>query len=212
MVRGVGRKTYLNLERGRFYGVGKYDMPLLRREDMGLPSRWIGFNEVNSYKGDCTSTGVHFFLDDYQFERVWQRPSVYVRSLRRFAVVATPDFSMYTDYPRTMQVWNQYRKQWLGAYWQSCGVHVWPTAAWSDADSYDWCFDGIPQGATVLVSAVGIGKSAAAVARFCAGYAAMMRRIKPAKVVAYGELPKGCAADEVIQTQSTDVRKRVEGR
>ena len=77
--------------------VGEYDMPLLRREDMGLPSRWIGFNEVNSYKRDCTSTGVHFFLDDYQFERVWQRPSVYVRSLRRFAVVATPDFSMYTE-------------------------------------------------------------------------------------------------------------------
>lgn len=56
------RRTHLNLEKGRFYGVGKYDMPLLRREDMGLPSRWIGFNEVNSYKGDCTSTGGAFLF------------------------------------------------------------------------------------------------------------------------------------------------------
>ncbi|WP_394345181.1 DUF4417 domain-containing protein [Bifidobacterium longum] len=27
---------------------------------------------------------MHFFLDDYQFERVWRRPDLYVRMLARF--------------------------------------------------------------------------------------------------------------------------------
>ena len=64
---------------------------------------WIGFNEVNTYKGKCTQTGVHFFLDDYQFERIWQRPTVYTRKLSKFKVIASPDFSLYTD-PKAMQI------------------------------------------------------------------------------------------------------------
>ena len=65
---------------------------------------WIGFNEVNTYKGKCTQTGVHFFLDDYQFERIWQRPTVYVRKLSKFKVIASPDFSLYIDYSTAMQI------------------------------------------------------------------------------------------------------------
>ncbi|WP_288894874.1 DUF4417 domain-containing protein [uncultured Megasphaera sp.] len=40
------------------------------------------------YIGECTQTGVHFFLDDYQFERIWNRPTVYVKQLSKFALVA----------------------------------------------------------------------------------------------------------------------------
>ncbi|KXB90243.1 hypothetical protein HMPREF3033_01552, partial [Veillonellaceae bacterium DNF00751] len=40
------RHTYLNLQYGRFHGVGKNDIPELKRQTIKLPEKWIGFNEV----------------------------------------------------------------------------------------------------------------------------------------------------------------------
>ena len=93
---------------GRFFPeyAGKNGTPLLKKKIPNyIPTKWIGFHEVNSFKGDCTQTGVHFFLDDYHFERVWKSPTRYLRMLRQFALVATPDYSMYMGYPfGTIQV------------------------------------------------------------------------------------------------------------
>ena len=36
----------------------------------------------------------HFYLDDYQFERVWREPDVYVPILKKFNAVIGADFSM----------------------------------------------------------------------------------------------------------------------
>lgn len=199
------RRTYLNLQHGRFYGVGKYHMPLLKKQDLPKVDKWIGFNEVKTYKGECTQTGVHFFLDDYQFERVWQRPSVYVRQLSRFAVVATPDFSLYTDYPMVMQLWNHYRKQWLGAYFQHYGITVIPTVSWSTKDSFDFCFDGIPKGAAVMVSTVGIFKNEQTEKLFHQGYEEIKSRLHPSYLISYGELPAYYEADEILPVYANDL-------
>lgn len=43
----------------------------------------IGFNELLTCKHP-ENTGVHFFLDDYQFERFWRQPERYVAALARF--------------------------------------------------------------------------------------------------------------------------------
>ena len=48
--------------------------------------------------------------------------------------------------PFAMQIYNQYRKHWLAAYWQLNGITVYPTISWSDENSYEWCFDGEPRG------------------------------------------------------------------
>lgn len=58
----------------------------------------IGFNELLTCKHP-ENTGVHFFLDDYQFERFWRQPERYVAALARFPLVIGPDFSLYTDFP-----------------------------------------------------------------------------------------------------------------
>ena len=51
--------------------VGDYEMPVIGRCDM-VPDRLIGFNYVKTEKD--TDCGVHFFIDDYQFERIWRNP------------------------------------------------------------------------------------------------------------------------------------------
>lgn len=63
--------------------------------------------------------GLHFYSDDYQFERVWTKPEVYLELLQQFAFVVETDFSMYLDFPEPLQKWNHYRNQLLGAWWQA---------------------------------------------------------------------------------------------
>ena len=55
------------------------------------------------------TTGVHFFLDDYRFESIWRRPVQTLSGIQKWAVALTPDFSLYYNAPRIIQLWNTYR-------------------------------------------------------------------------------------------------------
>lgn len=147
------QRNYENLNKAMFDGEGQYDIPILAPAECDVEN-WISFNFAKGCE-EPERHGVHFFIDDYQFNRVWTSPDVYVEMLGRFQAVCTPDFSTYTDFPKAIQIYNHYRKHWLGAYWQAHGMTVIPTISWSDHDSYEWCFDGEPVGSTVIVSSVG---------------------------------------------------------
>ena len=118
--------------------------------------------------------------------------------LRAFKCVFTPDFSTYTDFPKAVQIWNHYRKHWLGAYWQSNGITVIPTISWSDESSFDWCFDGEPVGGAVAVSSVGTQMNATARVLFLAGYKEMLERLQPSQILFYGSIPAECSGDKII--------------
>lgn len=81
---------------------GFYQMPTLTAINHTV-NDLQGFNYVLN-KPDY-SKGVHFYLDDYQFERIWQRPEYYIDKLKQFDCVLTPDFSLYLDMPVAMMVW-----------------------------------------------------------------------------------------------------------
>jgi hypothetical protein len=147
-------RSYDNLERRIFDGVGEYDIPEISPVTYEGGCDWIGFNYAKSCKNP-SEKGVHFFLDDYQFCRLWSNIDRYIPMLQRFRYVMSPDFSTYTDFPKVMQIYNHYRKHWCAAYMQEAGIQVIPTISWSTPDSYDWCFDGEPEGGTVAVSSVG---------------------------------------------------------
>ena len=108
----------------------------------------LSFIPFNCAKTDSMRArhGVHFFIDDYLFERVWKDPARYAQMLMDFRAVMTPDFSLFTDYPVAVQLYNHWRKHLLGAYWQRMGMTVIPSICWSDESSFDWCFDGEPAG------------------------------------------------------------------
>ena len=146
-----------NLNIMQFDTEGEYNTPILEPYHYE-PTEFVGFNYARSAKNK-KEKGLHFFVDDYQFERLWREPLAYVNLIGEFHSIMTPDFSLYTDYPKAIQIYNHYRKHWLGALWQSMGYKVIPTIAWSDKDSFKWCFDGTPKGATVAVSSVGTQRS-----------------------------------------------------
>lgn len=129
----------LDLDRGQYAGVGYYDIPPLAPVTELPPIKeWIGFNFVLS-DDDPTGKAVHFFIEDYQFERIWKNPEKYVDKLRQYVCVATPDFSPYSDMPLVCQLYNHYRKHWVGAFLQANGITVIPTIrASQDERSIDW--------------------------------------------------------------------------
>lgn len=180
-----------NLELHKGMTVGKYDTPLLLPAQATERMTWIGFTNANADK-DRALHGVHFFIDDWLFQRVWHDPARYAELLKQFQAVLTPDFSLFTDYPRAVQIYNHWRKHWLGAYWQSLGMNVIPSICWSDHESYEWCFDGEPTGATVAVSSVGTQKNRQTRALFLDGYREMMERLQPKKILFFGIVPEGC--------------------
>ena len=177
-----------NMQLVRFDGVAPYGIPPIEPDHIE-PCEMVGFNYAKSCK-DPGSKGLHFFVDDYQFERVWNSPARYLDMLSRFAFVCSPDFSMYTDMPAAMQIWNHYRKHWLGAYWQMLGIPVVPTIGWSDESSFEYCFLGVPLGSMVCVSTHGCITSREERRMFKTGMSAMLDAIHPKVVLVHGFMPE----------------------
>ena len=197
------KSDHENLVRRMFAGVGEYGIPPLSPVKYEGGCDFIGFNYASSCKVRANK-GVHFFLDDYQFTRLWADIDRYVSMLWEFRYVMTPDYSIYTDFPKAIQIYNHYRKHWVGAYLQDIGVQVIPTISWSTPDSYAWCFDGEPQGGTVAVSSVGCIAGKEQKTLFLAGYQEMVNRLNPASIIFYGQVPEECKGNIVRIKAFTD--------
>lgn len=174
-----------------FPGIGEYSIPEIY-PCMSLPNG--SFIPANYAKTEQHPENkiVHFFVHDYQFDRFWNDPGRYEKMLSRFSAVLSPDFSVYTDMPKAMQIYNHYKKHWLGAYWDSVGITVIPTISWGDKSSFAWCFDGEPVHSIVAVSSIGTQNSEKSKALFLRGYEEMMARLQPIQVLFYGKVPDEC--------------------
>jgi hypothetical protein len=162
---------------------GGWEIPTIERNDH-IPDDLLSFNYAKT-SSEHTS-GIHFFIDDYQFERVWNDPDTYVEVLRPFDCVLSPDFSLYMDMPLPMKLWNVYRSRACGNYWQRQGIKVIPTLSWAGPETFKFCFEGIPQGSIVAVSTVGVKNNRGALDVWGAGMKEAIRRIKPSTVLLYG--------------------------
>lgn len=189
-------RNYDNLERRIFDGVGEYGIPQIKPTVITDGCEWIGFNYAKTAK-DREKKGVHCFVDDYIFQRLWTNIDRYIPMLSQFRYVMSPDFSTYTDFPKAMQIYNHYRKHWCGAYLQEAGIQVIPTISWSTPDSFEWCFDGEPEGGTVAISSVGCMNGKESKALFLAGYNEMVRRLHPETIIFYGSVPDECMGNIV---------------
>lgn len=169
--------------------------------------RFMDWKEVD----DPENYIAHFYYDDYKFIQAWRNPNKYIDKLRQFKAVVSPDFSLYTDFPKILQMLSCYRRQWLGAYWQYMGIDVIPDVVWGDKESFSFCFEGIPKYSTVAVSSVGVkndkdwnGKNGN---MFKDGYDEMLDRLEPTTILFYGDMIDGLEGN-IIQIPSYYAQKR----
>ena len=160
-----------------------WQMPIIRAENH-VPSKLIGFNYAKT--SNEKDAGIHFYVDDYQFERVWNYPEKYVEVLSEYDCILSPDFSLYMDMPMPMKIWNTYRSRQIGAYYQDNGIKVIPTLSWAEPETFCFCFQGIEKGSIVSVSTVGVKESKEALQIWTDGMNEAIRQIQPSMVLEYG--------------------------
>ena len=190
---------------------GRYGMPKLAPTDF-VPENLFPYDEKSKYKKPENGT-IHFFIDDMEFENVWLRAPRYPHVpavIQKAGSAITPDFSLYSDWPLAVQVWQTYRTRLLGCLWQSQGIQVIPSVSWSTKISYSFCFDGIPEDSVVAIAVMELG-SASAKKLFVQGFHEMMKRCRPTTVLVYGEGLR-LIVSELAERYDTVVFKRYPSR
>lgn len=161
--------------------------------------------------------GIHFFMDDHRFQSAFSKPYAILQAIREaYTTALTPDYSVYRNWPRAMNIWNVYRSRWLGAFWneQTEGqLNIIPTITWSDKNSYHYCFAGVPLNSVVAISTVGVhprNTVRGAWSLFAQGLEAMIVTLKPSLIMCYGTLPNefhSWATFKIYPTRWQDIRE-----
>lgn len=162
---------------------GRYELPCLPPCHSVAPGL-TAFSRARIMSGDTSF--IHFFEDDYRFERIWRQPRRYLPLLKAYGGAVAPDFSVYRDMPLVQQMYNVFRSRCLGYWWSRQGITVVPNVRWGDARTYEFCFDGIPKHSVVAVGTHGCVRSAIDKRYFSEGFEAMLDRVSPTTVIVYG--------------------------
>ena len=129
---------------------------LLPLKNFKMPRRGVKFLPFNyAMSNNDKNTFIHFYIQDYQFSRIWNNPMKYIDILSKYKGIVMPDFSLYIDMPEPLQRFNHYRNLWFARMCQIQGITVIPSLNWSTKDSLDWCLEGMPTNSVVMLSAVG---------------------------------------------------------
>lgn len=164
--------------------VGKYGFPKLTGIG-AIPDKLIPFNMAMS-AGDISDSWIHFFIDDYQFERVWKYPMRYMNVFCRAKGIIAPDYSMYTGMPQAQIIWNCYRSRALAYWYGKNGVPTIPVVEWSEYSDLDWCMDGIPKFSTIAIGTYGSNRNAASRYALLKGIERICCDVSPSTLLVYG--------------------------
>ena len=176
------KQTFL---RNEFDASGKWNIPIIRKTELDLAYvNLISYTDIKTNDIDENKQrGIHFYIDDYKMEGLYYNHERSIHRIAQYKFVITPDYSLYRDMPKAVQLFNVFRSRWCGAFWRSKGITVIPNVSWGDSTTFEFCFDGIEEGSIVAVGTIGCKRSKLA---FMRGYNEMLKRIKPSAIICYG--------------------------
>ena len=160
-----------------------WEMPLVSATSV-RPRSLIPFSVAIDKR--CTEYGsfVHFYEDDFRFERVWNYPKRYLSRLSKFAGVVMPDFSTCIDFPKPLKMWNAYRNQLLAAWWQECGITVLPNAR--HEPDCDWLIEALPKHSSIAICGRALVKNVEERRRFVRDLQTTIDVLEPTFIAYYG--------------------------
>lgn len=146
----------------------------------------VGFHLCKNRKPEDNGKAVHFFLDDYKFEQIWTRPYDYIQLFQHYGNIVSPTFSIWSNQPYALNLFNMYRSRWCTRFYQEQGINVLVDVRWSDERSYDFAFSGIRRQTPVIVNTVGT-RYLENRRMFTKGFEEMLRVLEPSMLYVYGE-------------------------
>ncbi|WP_417082047.1 DUF4417 domain-containing protein [Mobilibacterium timonense] len=171
--------------RNEYSSHGKWNIPLIKKQAVDVENvTLIACSDTRSNDNETnTKNGVHFFVDDYRFNGIYNNPEKSLRKYSQYAFLLSPDFSTYAD----MNLWRQLesvaKNRWCGCYWQEQGLTVIPTISWSTPRSYEFCFDGVEKNSIIAIGMIGCKQNKK---EFLRGYDYMLSNIEPEAVICFG--------------------------
>lgn len=160
--------------------------PILEPSGVVIPRRGIRmlpFNYALNYKGNKKDIFIHFYIQDYLFNRIWNIPQRYIDVLKEYKGIIMPDFSLFVDMPIPLQQFNYYRNLWFARMCQIQGIQVIPSLNWSNEDSFGWCTDGLPDNDVYMLSCVGSWKNPEVRENFLKCIKMSENYLKPNKII-----------------------------
>ena len=181
-----GNLDKLNVNSRTYPSSNKYGIPDILNTPF-VPEGLVPYDtQVKRKYAQVRGKYVHFFLDDHKFEPLWNRPIKTLPPIQFMGQAISPDYSISSEYPLIVNLWQVYRSRWLTRYWQENNIDVIPNVTWLDEESFEYCFLGIPKGCTVAVGTVGVN-SKEKKEQFKKGFEKMIEVIQPKAIVVYGE-------------------------
>lgn len=157
---------------------------LLPLKNFKIPRRGVKFLPFNyALSNKDKNVFIHFYLQDYQFNRIWNNPMKYIDILSQYDGVVMPDFSLYWDMPEPLQRFNHYRNLWFARLCQITGIDVIPSVNWSNEKSFEFCFEGLPKNDVIMVSAAGSTRQKEVLPRFMTGFERMIKELQPKQIL-----------------------------
>lgn len=183
----------------RFETENEYNIPDIfpYREKVDCKSWIVLSNAVTRYRGN---EGIHFYEDDYKIQRIWNNPQKYIGVLKKYKYVIQPDFSLYYDFPKALQIYNKYRNHWLSAYYSTEGIEIIPNISLSTPECYDFTFIGYPKGSVVAFSDIGSKRDTEAREIVNQAYDEMIKRLEPIQILYFTRSKKNAPSEaDVIE-------------
>lgn len=152
------------------------------------PKAVIGYDHRND--AHDAETWLHFYVHDYRFLPLYQpqRSQEILRVLKTYGGVFGVDHSVYRDLPLPEQRYSIYLNRVTDHWFEREGIRVVPNVSWGDERSYDFCFEGLPDGTSIAVSSHGCIRTKADKAIFVEGFKAAIYRLRPRNVFHYGKI------------------------
>ena len=186
------KERFWELENFKYYDpqrtAGKYNFPT-NEPTQHWPKGLVGFHTLNDDPEQCAN-GVHFYIHDYKFECLWNKPERYFERFSKYDCIIAPDFSTYTDMSLAHVIWNTYRNRLLVQMMQDYGITVIPNIMWGAEETFEFCFDGLPKHSVLAVESVGTTRDSGDRWLWAQAMRRAIEQLEPTGLVLYGTKPE----------------------
>lgn len=164
----------------------EWEMPKLEPVpcDVVPPKELVAFSRAQERHLSGMGRTVHFFEDDFRFERVWNNPGKYLPRLLEFDSIIMPDFSTCIDFPKPLKMYMAYRNLSLASWFQRQGAIVIPNAR--HQPGCDWLIESLPHHSVIAISGRGLVRNADERRRFVRDLNTTVDMLEPTGIVYYG--------------------------
>ncbi|MCL2007371.1 MAG: DUF4417 domain-containing protein [Treponema sp.] len=149
-----------------------------------IPEELIAFSKTKGKEN--INKFVHFYEEDDKILPFGRDPRKYFPRLSQFGGVISCDFSVYRDMSFSLQIsqtlWNRELTFWL----QYRNISVIPNVRYSDEQSYEFCFEGIPKNSVISIGTHGCTNTKDDIFFHIKGLSETIRQLNPEAILFYG--------------------------